>query len=402
MNSDLPREASDDEPPTDSQAHELERVFSHRVAAWARAVRPDFANRRRDFSFAVCDALAAEGIRPNAATVHRVGRWGHTRQVGEDVAAWYQALASRLAAHEAAVPLPARKQANELVERLYALAITHAKQTLLDPLSRQVEAAAADVIATKALLQEADLRTTALTGELAGLQAELAQSRTLTQLQADQHADELTRHQEAIAAADAAKAVVQAALDKATSGLTASQAEATAAQIQIAQERAKSVQAIAQQEQRSREEVKALMIKMDQERTAAAAERQSLQGEASVLRAKADALKDDITRREVASIRHEGQVAALTRQVQDLEKDVASARSELLAEQRDREAERLRLALRESDMQPAMAALIAGVLMISPEMAKAGPAIIQQAAMIQKWTPEFYELVKVALADGGA
>ena len=110
---------------------------------WAAEQRASFGSERSKFNFAICAALAAAGLAPTASLVLRVGRWGTNSSVQADTRDWYQALGKRLRDMEAAIPLPARQQANALVEQLFALATGTAQNSLAErlvPLEEQVDA----------------------------------------------------------------------------------------------------------------------------------------------------------------------------------------------------------------------------------------------------------------------
>lgn len=115
------------------------------VAAWAANVRESFGRgNRKDFNFAVCDALAAAGLQPTAFAVLRLGHWGNAASIAQDVAEWYKTLATRLTSLESSIPLPARRDANTLLDKLFAIAkeSSHAElQALLKPLQEDLSTA---------------------------------------------------------------------------------------------------------------------------------------------------------------------------------------------------------------------------------------------------------------------
>lgn len=104
------------------------------VMQWAAKVRPAFGRSRAQFSFAVCEALAAAGIAPNAYNVLRTGKWGNNKSVNADVKAWYQTLSNRLKALESSIPLPARRQANVLLEQIFGIAEESSRQKMAETL----------------------------------------------------------------------------------------------------------------------------------------------------------------------------------------------------------------------------------------------------------------------------
>ncbi len=112
------------------------------IAAWAASAqgRPLYEKYRdrRAYNHEICHRLAAAGVPPLAAAVLRLGRWGQTSSVAEDVAVWYAGLAQRLADQESAIPLPVRRQANDLVESLWKLAGADVDSRLVEPLRQEL------------------------------------------------------------------------------------------------------------------------------------------------------------------------------------------------------------------------------------------------------------------------
>lgn len=116
------------------------------VAYWAASVRIAFGRNREQFNFAICDALATAGVTPTAASVLRVGKWGHHTSVASDVSAWLSQLTQRFVELQAGVPLPARKLANDLIEKLFSLSQLEAEKNAnlrLTPLEEKLEVLAA-------------------------------------------------------------------------------------------------------------------------------------------------------------------------------------------------------------------------------------------------------------------
>lgn len=93
-----------------------------------QALRSNFEERQA-YNNMVCDQLAMRGLPPNGSNVLDVGGWGTKSAVVADVRNWYAALALRLSAQHAAIPEAARRQANQLFEQLWSLAV----QTAMDP-----------------------------------------------------------------------------------------------------------------------------------------------------------------------------------------------------------------------------------------------------------------------------
>jgi hypothetical protein len=133
------------------------------VTAWAATVRESFGRDRKGFNFAVCDALAAAGVQPNANSVLRAGRWGQNTSVAQDVADWYKTLAERLKNTESNIPLSARRHANTLLDQLFSVARTTANEEYeakLKPLSEQLattQSALNDSIESEGVLKQSIL-----------------------------------------------------------------------------------------------------------------------------------------------------------------------------------------------------------------------------------------------------
>ena len=111
------------------------------VAQWATSVRAAFGKEREQFNFAICDALATGGLIPTTASVLRVGKWGHHTSVASDVSAWLSQLTQRFVELQAGVPLPARRLANDLIEKLFSLSRDEAEQSVqlrLAPLEERI------------------------------------------------------------------------------------------------------------------------------------------------------------------------------------------------------------------------------------------------------------------------
>lgn len=90
---------------------------------------------RQRFNAMVCDELARRGVTPTAALVLKLGRWGSTGHVVEDVSKWYASLAQRLSVRHAHIPDPVQHEASKLFEALWDLAATQ----IADPLREQLQ-----------------------------------------------------------------------------------------------------------------------------------------------------------------------------------------------------------------------------------------------------------------------
>lgn len=92
---------------------------------------------RQQFNAMVCDEMARRGVTPTAAAVLRLGRWGSTGHVVEDVSKWYASLAQRLSVRHAHIPDPVQHQASKLFEALWDLAATQIAAPLREQLQAQ-------------------------------------------------------------------------------------------------------------------------------------------------------------------------------------------------------------------------------------------------------------------------
>lgn len=96
-----------------------------------RALRQHFESRQ-DFNAMVCDQLAMRGVPPNGSNVLEISSWGTKSAVIADVRAWYAGLAHRLNDQYAQIPEASRRQANALLESLWALATKAAVGPIYD------------------------------------------------------------------------------------------------------------------------------------------------------------------------------------------------------------------------------------------------------------------------------
>lgn len=318
---------------TEHDAKALER----QVAAMAQGFRASFGRNRRDYNFAVCDALAGAGLTPTASAVLRVGRWGQNASVASDVRQWNQALAGRLQRIESSIPLAAKRQAGELFEQLFALA-TRSAQAQADerlvPLREELAQARAALAAAQQAEQSLQTRLTALE----------AASEVQAQALANEQAERLAQAQAAQAAIDAADAAHRALARKAEalaqqlqaaeqalqdSARQQAQAQATARQELLGAREATARELLAAQQGFDAER-RRLMLALDHDRVEHARQLKALQLELQAAQARLDAVRADAAQVAVA---HAGAKASL---------DGAQA---LLA------AERLRFAQREEHLQ---------------------------------------------------
>lgn len=179
-----PHEANDLEQPVFSEAASAEpsylKAAEAAVAKWAAGVRDSFGRgNRKDFNFAVCDALAAAGLQPTAFAVLRLGHWGNAASIAQDVADWYKTLATRLTSLESSIPLPARRQANALLDKLFEVAkeSSHTElQALLEPLQAELGATKGTLNETLESERAQALRSQELEQALQALRAKLDES----------------------------------------------------------------------------------------------------------------------------------------------------------------------------------------------------------------------------------
>ena len=93
-----------------------------------QSLRQNFGNRQA-YNSMICDQLAMRGLPPNGSNVLDIGSWGTKSSVISDVRSWYANLASRLSSQHAAIPEGTRRQANQLIEQLWNIAV----QTAIAP-----------------------------------------------------------------------------------------------------------------------------------------------------------------------------------------------------------------------------------------------------------------------------
>ena len=131
--------------------HDAERAIYEWAALNRKAYEP---GRRRAFNHEICSLLAGAGVPPLAATVTRIGRWGQSASVAEDVSQWYRDLAHRFNEREAELPLPAKQHANSLLEALWALARMETDQRLVEPLRQAADAGHTRIRELEKLIQQ--------------------------------------------------------------------------------------------------------------------------------------------------------------------------------------------------------------------------------------------------------
>ena len=261
------------------------------VAYWAASVRTAFGRNREQFNFAICDALATAGVTPTAASVLRVGKWGHHTSVASDVSAWLSQLTQRFVELQAGVPLPARKLANDLIEKLFSLSQLEAEkevQLRMDPLEKKISNLSEALEAEQ--LQVDDMKA-----------QDLASKAQIEQLQSQLNTTVLTASEERNIAKGHA-ALLQSTVDRlssdllaeAAAGLAIAQANAKVhAQLQqdLVNMQAASTQALQKSRTEHDAERRRLMLQLDDQRTAERQTVNELRTEISGLSAKLDALR---------------------------------------------------------------------------------------------------------------
>ena len=261
------------------------------VAHWAASVRSAFGRNRESFSFAICDALATAGVTPTGASVLRVGKWGHHTSVASDVSAWLSQLTQRFVELQAGVPLPARKLANDLIEKLFSLSQLEAEkevQLRMDPLEKKISNLSEALEAEQ--LQVDDMKA-----------QDLASKAQIEQLQSQLNTTVLTASEERNIAKGHA-ALLQSTVDRlssdllaeAAAGLAIAQANAKVhAQLQqdLVNMQAASTQALQKSRTEHDAERRRLMLQLDDQRTAERQTVNELRTEISGLSAKLDALR---------------------------------------------------------------------------------------------------------------
>lgn len=122
------------------------------IKDWAATVRHGHFSSRKEFNFEVCARLMAAGLPPTPALVLRVGCWGQTNYVAEDVSAWYAALGETLRARDAEIPIGSRRKGNQLLEELWATAVKEVEVNLAGPLQSKLDQVLQELATSKAAL----------------------------------------------------------------------------------------------------------------------------------------------------------------------------------------------------------------------------------------------------------
>ena len=163
---------------------EMRRKAERDIEDWAAGARHSIKSRR-EYNHQICDMLAGAGIPPLAATVTRIGSWGQTGSVKEDVASWYARLKDRLNGEQAQLPLAARQQANGLLEGLWRLATLELEQRIAEPLRQELDAkqallnsAVSRFAGLEARYQSQTEETSAALTRINTLEADLVESQT--------------------------------------------------------------------------------------------------------------------------------------------------------------------------------------------------------------------------------
>ena len=273
------------------------------VARWAAEVRPAFGKNREQFNFAICDALATAGMIPSAASVLRVGKWGHHTSVASDVSSWLGQLTQRFVDLQAGVPLPARKLANDLIEKLFSLSRAEADievQLRMAPLEAKVANLSEALEAEQLQVDDLKAQRRASTAQIEQLQSQLdtAQATAMQERNvAESHAVLLQLTIDRVSAEQLAGVAVV---------LATAQANAKV-HVQLQQDlmdaQATSAQALQQSRAEHDAERRRLMLQLDDQRTA---ERQGVTGlrtEIASLAAKLDVLRQQQESTNVAHAR---------------------------------------------------------------------------------------------------
>lgn len=280
--------------PDEYSPEEGGKALEQQVAKVAEGFRASFGKNRRDYNFAVCDALAGAGITPTSAAVLRVGRWGQNASVAEDVRQWNRALASRLQRIEASIPLAAKRQAGELFEQLFALASRTAQAQAderLVPLQAELaQAQDAQRRATEALGQvtaqaeQGRQDAQALLAEQGRLRAELQNAQDALE---ESRAEQRTQAAQALALAQQVRAAEQALQD------ASHQHERLRAQDrqELLGAREAATRELLAAQQGFDAERKRLMLSLDHERVEHAAQLKALQADAQAAQARIEALR---------------------------------------------------------------------------------------------------------------
>ncbi|WP_371436371.1 DNA-binding protein [Polaromonas sp.] len=263
--------------------HEIRSI--EEITAWASAQKASFGRNRRDFNFAVCDALAAAGITPTANMVLKVGHWGTPTSIQADTRDWYQNLGARLRSLESTIPLPARRQANLLLEQLFNIAGETAAQGISDlvvPLQNEL---------------------TALQTAHAGVQAELEN----TQLNLSQACNEKNLAEEKLVHLGEAKALLGKELTEIKAKLL-EEREARHAEVRalegklsearqaLADAKAAHASALLEASNNAESERRRIMLASDAEKVEAGRRLQAVQAELATTKASLEGVRQDLSK----------------------------------------------------------------------------------------------------------
>ena len=233
----------------------------------------------------------------------RVGKWGHHTSVASDVSSWLGQLTQRFVDLQAGVPLPARKLANDLIEKLFSLSRAEADievQLRMAPLEAKVANLSEALEAEQLQVDDLKAQRRASTAQIEQLQIHLntAQATAMQERNvAESHAVLLQLTIDRLSAEQLAGVAVVLATAQANSKV----------HVQLQQDlmdaQATSAQALQQSRAEHDAERRRLMLQLDDQRTA---ERQSVTGlrtEIAGLAAKLDVLRQQQESTNVAHAR---------------------------------------------------------------------------------------------------
>lgn len=261
------------------------------LKAWAKGIRDSFGRDRKQYNFAVCDALASAGLAPNANMLLRIGQWGNSSSVQGDMRDWFRALSERMKQIEANIPLAARRKGTELLEQLWELARHEAESLQATPLRKQL---------IEMIGIHGDLKLSH--DELSGKYALLLEESAAT----DQDIELLKVNLKAVISAKATQEKLQA--DRVEALLI--EYSALAIQKTSAYEEAvgKIRTQLDKQTEQSRAEVARALLQVDAERQLSA----KWLAESLAAKEVATRLQDQLSQLRVASATHQGELVRLT------------------------------------------------------------------------------------------
>lgn len=94
-----------------------------------QSMRPHFQDRTSFVHF-VCEQLIERGVPPNSSNIQKLAKWGSSSDMSADVRAWWPVFAQRLRGANPRIPAAARPRFNELAEQIYGLALSLAQTPL--------------------------------------------------------------------------------------------------------------------------------------------------------------------------------------------------------------------------------------------------------------------------------